>query len=337
MTVLQEVFVFIQGIAFALSGYANHAIIATVFICFATTIVFIRVVSHLHVKGLLISLRRAGRAPTTGDNPKSDSALAKPDAATYVLKTPDDAGRITNPMLKKATAEYIRTAKGRAGAAPVERIAKRAVSGIGLIGWRYTGLLPFIETMEIGLIGAGFILAVIFPGEAPLYGLLAILAFVLCRSAAAFFNIREALSEIAYETVLFLEREPGRFFVTETSCANNFFQASDRLQSAADLLASQMKGHSSATSEQLLALISAIREMKDELQLLRETQSAVAAQGAFIEANQKAIETSLHAYETSLQNLTQSVGDGLGAFINLHAQTAAQTINDAIRRNSPSS
>jgi len=108
-------------------------------------------------------------------------------------------------------------------------------------------------------------------------------------------------------------------------------QTSLRLQSSAELLSTHMQGHSSALSDQLVGLISAVDSVKDGVGLLSTRQEALVRQGEYIEKNQQALDASLQAYEASLQGLTQSLGDGLGAFIQLHGQASAQAVGDAIK------
>ncbi|MCL2605019.1 MAG: hypothetical protein FWD90_11130 [Defluviitaleaceae bacterium] len=103
-------------------------------------------------------------------------------------------------------------------------------------------------------------------------------------------------------------------------------KASGKLQSAAELLASHLQGHSNALSEQLIQLVRAVDSVK-------EMQESLSQQSQYIDLNQITLETALNSYEASLQNLAQNLGDGLGAFINLHAQTSAQAVNDALRGN----
>jgi len=403
---INSLFSFFENIYEILGSHAhnNHVIIVAVYLCFAAGLILLRIISHLHFRGVLLAFQHT---------------------AEKEIKSKADVASIKHHILKKAMAEYIRVAERSVSAVPTTHIVERAVSGMGFLGWKYTGLLPFIETMEFGLLGSGFILAVVFGEVATVYGLLAIIVFVSCRAAAAFFNVREIRSQLSDEMVLFIEREIGRFFSADTGGAllrlkkdlteaidrqaaaykttmetisakmsdtfkevshsmvgaansigpivakamdkklinmnesltkilqdwetalkksaeiqaainggaERLSQASDKIYTASDLLASQMKGHSNALSEQLITLVSAIDEMKTELKLLQSSQKSMAKQSEFIERNQKALEVSLNAYESSLQNLTQSIGDGLGAFINLHAQTGAQTINDAMRTN----
>lgn len=395
---------FFENIFITLGRHDNHVTIVAVYLCFAVVLIFLRIFGSLHFYGVLLSFKHV---------------------ADKEIKNKKEATEIKHSILKKATGEYIRVAKRAVTTVPTVHIVERAVSSMGLFGWKYTGLLPFIEAMEFGLLGIGFVLAVVFGDVATVYGLLAVVTFVAFRITAVFFNVRAIRTQLTDEMVLFLERDIGRFFASDTggailrlkndlteaidrqataykttmdvisskmsdtftevsqsmvgaansigpivakamdeklinmnenlaitleswekalakaseihgainTSAERLFQASTRIQSASDLLSTHMQGHSNALSDQLLALITAIEEMKACMQTLSTSQKALAKQSDFIERNQKALEDSLISYEASLQSLTQSIGDGLGAFINLHAQTSAQTINDAMKTN----
>ena len=110
-------------------------------------------------------------------------------------------------------------------------------------------------------------------------------------------------------------------------------QSSLRLQSSAELLSKHLQGHSNALSEQLVALVTAIEAIKDGVGVLSTQQEALVKQSGYIERNQQTLEAAITAYESSLQGLTQSLGDGLGAFINLHAQSSAQVVNESLKAN----
>jgi len=237
--------------------------------------------------------------------------------------------------------------------------AERAVSGLHFFGLKHTAIMPFVEKTEYAMLAAGVLFAFIFPQEAAVYGFVAVLVFFSFRVAALFFDMHESRKQLVNEVMDFLQLEIAVKYATDTTTAlvhlksdlteaianmadtfcgipggaEQLALASEKILSASDLLAAQMKGHAGALSEQLFTLVSAIEEMKAEIKLLHTMQSALAKQSGFIETNQAALQNSLHAYETSLQDLTRTVGDGLGAFINLHSQTAAQTINDAMRAN----
>jgi len=344
---------FFEDIFYTLGRHDNHVIIVAVYLCFAAVLVALRIIAYLHFRGVLLSFQHL---------------------ADKEIKTKMEALEIKHHILKKAAGEYIRVAERAVTSVPTAQIVERAVSGMGLVGWKYTGLLPFVESFEFGLLGIGFVFAVIYSEQAVVYGLLAVTCFVAVRIFAAFFNVRAVRTQLSDEMTLFIEREIGRYFVSDTggailrlkndltdaiekqaavyksamknalkeasgifneinTGAERLSQASTRIQSASDLLASHMHGHSNALSEQLITLVTAINEMKAGLQTLSASQKALTTQAEFIERNQKTLENSLNAYESSLQAVTQSIGDGLGAFINLHAQTSAQTINDAMKYN----
>jgi hypothetical protein len=384
---------FFADIFYTLGRHDNHVFIVAVYLTFSGLIIFLRVAAHLHFRGVLLGFRFEAKKE---------------------LKDKADVGKISHSLLKKVAVEYIRVAERAVTQISTGQLVERAVGGMGFLGWKYSGLLPFIEAFEYGLLGIGLILAVIFGEYAAAYGLLAIVVFAAFRVAAGFFNVRSLRADLVGDVILFLERELGRFFVADeggailrlkndlteainrqsevfratvsevsvamigaansigpivaaamdeklinmnetlthtlrdwedvlkraavvhaaiNDSAEKFGQSGERIRSASDLLAGHMQGHSSALSEQLITLVSAIDEMKSGIKILGESQAALTKQATFIERNQKALETSLHAYEDSLKALTQSVGDGLGAFINLHAETAAQTINDAMKNN----
>jgi len=395
---------FFEQIYTALNRQDNHIIIMVVYLAIIAIALFLRVSAHLHFRGALLSLMACTRKE---------------------IKEKGEVASLKNKLLRKAAAEYIRTAERAAAAVPTRPIVERAVAKMSFIGWRYESILPFIEGIETGLLWIGLVLALAFSGNAFMYGSLAVIAFVLTRLCAAFFDARAAKAEIVDETILYLEREIGRFFVTDTSgvilrlkndltevmkkqaaaynatvenianvMASSIGQVSDsmkettlsigptiaaavdakmlnmntslqatldswekalkeavdlqtsmndsaekmsyssgKLQSSSELLATHMQGHSNALSNQLMTLVDAIDAVKDAVGNTAAGQEALTQQAKYIERNQHVLESSIHAYEESLKNLTQSLGEGLGAFINLHAQTSAQAVNDALKAN----
>ena len=120
---------------------------------------------------------------------------------------------------------------------------------------------------------------------------------------------------------------------TINDAAERMQHAGARLQSSSELLATHLQGHSNALSTQLVSLLDAISTITEAVSQFSAHQEALLVQGKYIERNQHALDSTLFAYEESLKGLTQSIGDGLGTFINLHAQTSAQVINDALKAN----
>jgi len=395
---------FFNNLFTALNSQDNQMVIMIIFLSLVAISLILRITAHLHFRASLLAFQLDTRKE---------------------LKDKSDVAKLKNGLLRKAVAEYIRTAERAVTAVPTKQIVDREVSKKSLLGWRYESILPFVDSLDIGLLVVGLILTIAFNEHAFVYGTLAALAFVLTRLCAAFFNANNARAQLADEIQLYIEREIGRFFASDTSGAvlrlkndlteaiskqsaaykdtmenighimatalgkvsdsmteatasigpsvatamdeklinmndtltttlknwgkalseatslqTNMNESSERLshagaklQSASELLATHMQGHSTALSGQLVTLVSAIDAMKESVNHFAAQQEALTQQAKYIERNQQTLDTTLHAYEESLKGLTSSLGEGLGAFINLHAQTSAQTINDAMKTN----
>lgn len=395
---------FFNDIFILLDRHNNHVIILTVYLSVAAALIILRVVSHIHFRGVLMAFQIE---------------------SSKEVKSRGDVAKLKNGLLRKTAADYIRVAERAVTSVPTDRIVERNISKMSLLGWRYDGLLPFIEGLESGLLWIGLILAMVFSERVHVFGITAVVIFVLLRIIAAFFNVRGARAQLADEMSIYLEREIGRFYASDSGgsilrlkndlteatdrqaeafksamahvsttmadamsevtknmiaaansigpivasamdeklvnmnetltqtlgdwesalkeatkvqssmndASDKMAHASGRLQSSSELLATHMQGHSGALSEQLITLVDAIKGVKAAVETLDERQDVFIKQSAFIEENQRTLETSLASYEESLQNLTSSLGDGIGAYINLHAQASAQTINEALKSN----
>jgi len=393
----------------------NHIVIMAVFFGIAAITFLLRIMAHIHFRGALLAFRKDAKKP---------------------IERLDDILKLKSSLLVTSITEYKRIADKAVTNVPVEQLVNREISNMSFLGWRYSGMLPFITELERSLLFIGAILAFVFTDYAFVYGVMAVILFLLVRIIAAFFNFNGAREQLAEEILIYIEREIGRFFATdeggailrlkndlteaisgmtagmdgvvnsmattmvETTSAiattmqdvstsiertmseatssigpalagamdekminmnaklaitleswkealteavglqtamnetsDRIGQSSLKLQSSAELLSKHLQGHSSALSEQLIALVSAIEAIKDGVNTLSSQQTALLTQSGYIEKNQQALDTSLASYEASLQGLTQSLGDGLGAFITLHAQSSAQTINEALKGN----
>ena len=393
----------------------NHVVIMVVFLGIAALTVLLRVIAHIHFRGALIAFRRDAR---------------KEIAAKGDLK------KLKNPLLSKVIDEYRRVADKAVTSVPARELVNRQISGMSFIGWRYDGMLPFVTEMERALLWIGLILAVVFTEHAFVYGILAVVVFLFMRIASAFFDFNGAREQLRDEIQIYVEREVGRFYASDTGGAvlrlkndltdaietmvanlenimtemsttlsettasigttmsqtttsigetmteatknvgpalaaamdeklinmnanlshtleswenalsegvrlqsalndtsDKLSQSSLKLQSSSELLSKHLQGHSNALSEQLVALVGAVDSVKEGVSLLSTQQETLTQQSSYIERNQKILEEALASYEASLQGLTQSLGDGLGTFINLHAQSSAQLVNDALKTN----
>jgi chromosome segregation ATPase len=229
-----------------------------------------------------------------------------------------------------------------------------------------------------------------------LYGVLAVGGFLLFRLMTAFFDFRTAYSILSSNLLIYLEREVGQFYTSDTGAAllrlksdlveaitrqtaglqesvgklsNNLVEAIDKkltgindtvkksmeewdkvlsnagnvqgsineaaermrvavsdLTSVSESLTGGLSDNNKSVSEQLAALTEATASFADE-------QKAFLTQAGLIERNQHILEKTYQSYELSLQNLTQQLGDGLGAYLNMHAQTASKAVSDTMAAN----
>ena len=406
---------FFSDLFITLNNQDNHIVIMAVFFSVAALTVLLRVVAHIHFRALLIAFH---------------------NDAKKEIKSIDDLRKLKCALLTKIVVAYKRTADKAVTQVSTRQLVDRQISSISFIGWRYDGMLPFIVELERAILWIGLILAVVFSDYAFVYGVLAVVLFMITRAAAAFFNFHGAREQLGNEILIYVEREVGRFYATDTGgsvlrlkndltgaiadmtanmekimksmadslsatatnigntmtettesigktmaeataatgpalaaamdeklinmnaklahtleswenalnqavnlqsamndTSDRLGQSSLRLQSSAELLSKHLQGHSGALSEQLVTLVTAIESVQSGIAMLSTQQEALVQQSGYIERNQHALEAALQAYESSLQGLTQSLGDGLGAFINLHAQSSAQVVNDALRGN----
>ena len=375
----------------------NHLIISIVFMALVGITVLLRIVAHVHFRASLLAFQIESRKE---------------------IKNRAEIKNIKNGLLQKVCAEYIRVAERAVTAVPTKDLTDRAIAGMSLLGWKYENIIPFVESMETGLLWVGIILAIVFTEYAFVYGAFAVVAFLITHIFAAFFNARSARTQLSTEIMLYVEREIGRFFAADSSGAilrlkndltdaiNNqskiykdtmdniaktmsttmnevsatmiaaaksigpivatamdeklinmnatlsatldkwedslqeatdvhtkINDSAERLSTSSALLATHLQGHSNALSDHLLALVKAVDATKEGLDNLALQQQALTKQASYIEANQHTLDTTLHSYEESLQKLTQSIGDGLGTFIDIHAQSSAQAVNDALKSN----
>ena len=191
-------FDFFEQILDFLLTHDNQVLIVAIYLIFCAVIVALRILSHLHVMAVLSLVQREcfGEIKSRGDIPK-----------------------IRNKMLRHIVAEYIRVAERAVTNVPTSQIVNRAVSRMGFLGWRYESLSPFLESFERAVLWIGLILALIFTGYSHVYGLLAIGVFILLRFFSSLFGIDHARRQLESVIIIFVEREIGRFFASDSGGA----------------------------------------------------------------------------------------------------------------------
>jgi len=388
---------FFQNLYTTLNTDNNHTVFMVVFLIILAIALTLRIVAHLHYKTALL--------------------LFQMDAKKKVAEKADFA-KLKNLMLKKALIEYNRTAEKAVSVVSTGKIAERAVASMSLFGWKYEAIVPLVKSLDIGLLLVGAVLALSFPTQSFLYGTLAVIAFLLTRIVAAFFNADGAKQQLVDELTLYMEREAGRFFATDVG--GTILRLKDGLAAAMEKQSAEYKEATSGVSSAISATLTtvsanmlestkliapAIKEVLDEKLInmndtlntalknwekalaeaarlhvsmnssseklsgavaslntasgnlttgltehgKKETErlntlitavnkftaagEALTTQAKYIERNQHVLSESLHSYEETLQQVTASIGEGLGAFINMHAQMSAQAVSDALKSN----
>jgi hypothetical protein len=393
---VESISVFFTRLFEILNRQDNHGVILAVYFFIAFGVAFLRIIAKVRFSGALFAFQKDAKE----------------------IKNRDDIKNFRNVLLRNTIAAYKKTADKAVTRIPAAQIIERQVDSLRFAGWRYSSLAYFVEACENGLLWIGLILAVVFNDYAHVYGVFAVMIFLLLKISSAVFDFRGVRARLCEEMLIYIEREIGRFYVSDTSgailrlkselveaqgrqtealaaalaqltraltdnaktlgssitestkgihmqiaeaisekltrmnedlhessrawekslaeaavmqtalngSAAGIEKASGKLQSAGELLSAHLQGHSNALSEQLIQLVRAVESVK-------EAQDALTRQSAYIERNQAALDTALTSYEASLQALAQNVGESIGTFINLHAQTSAQAVNDALRVN----
>jgi hypothetical protein len=258
------------------------------------------------------------------------------------IKSKDDAKKVRSPLLRRVIGDYIKSAEKNPARVPLEALADRHIQSLSFLGWRYAGMRVLVEKLEGGLPLCGVALALAFPGYAPIYGLLTVAGFALTRLVAAFFDYSSACEILRSDVMVFAEREIGVFFAGATATAitklKEELAASAETQSAAlreavDRLNADM-GASLKNLERLSLIADlgkAVEAVNDGNALYRADHEAFMRQAHLIETGQTALDNALQSYETTLQGLVKTMGDGMGAYMQLHGQAAARSVGEALQ------
>ena len=257
-------------------------------------------------------------------------------ASSRSLKSISDITSIRSGLLRRIVAEYVNAAEKNAPRVPLKAILDKCVLDLNFIGWRYAGISLWVDKLETGLIFVGIVVALIFPQYAVVYGLLAVIGFLLLKLSSAFFDYDTARQILLADIQLYVEREVGHFFSGHTAGAIAKFKdevgdAIDRqsvlLQAAMEKLGTDLT-HLSCLSN-LPKAIENMQKSNDRYALHHE---AFVSQVKIIKDLHTTLENSLASYESSLQNLVQTIGSGIGTYIQMHGQTAASNLTGHIAR-----
>jgi hypothetical protein len=190
-------YIYFQQLYDNLNQHDNHLIMMIVYVCLYILAILLRAVVCTGFRSALLAFRMDAKE----------------------LKTRDDIRKMKNGILRKTTAEYIRLAEKSITRIPASALVNRQVSTLSLFGWRYSGIIQFVEALESGLIWVGMILTMIFTDAVMVYGTLTAAGFLLTRLAIAMFDFRTAQDALTDELLIYIEREVGHFYAADTGGA----------------------------------------------------------------------------------------------------------------------
>ena len=244
------------------------------------------------------------------------------------IKKKDDIKKIKNGALRKIATEYIRIAERSVSRIPSSAIVNRQVESMSLIGWRYVSIMPFVETMEMGLVFVGVILALSFNEFAFMYGVLAAGGFIVVKIITAIFDFRAAKNRYTDELLIYVEREVGHFFASDAGGA--VLRLKNELTEAIDIQSETMQDTIDKIGEIITNLVNATEAVKTSGDNIMPVYEALLKQSHYLDLNQKTLEATVLNYENALQNMAKSLGEGITTYLQLGAESAAESINGAL-------
>ena len=263
-----------------------------------------------------------------------DLWLATNLSSSKSLKTLSEVKSIRSGLLRTIVNEYVYAAEKNAPRVPLDHIVNKHVSALNLIGWRYTGIIKLVNKLDNGLVLIGIALALVFVDYAVVYGLIAVAGFIILKIIASIFDCESAKDVLKADIHLYVEREVGQFFAGHVALVINRFKedVSDAIDRQSSVLRSAVEKlgtdfipvmENLYCLKDLPAAVEDIQQSNERYALQYDT---MIAQSQMIKDSQKALEASVTSYEISLQNFVQSMGDGLGTFIQMHGQAASKGI-----------
>ncbi|MCL2398383.1 MAG: hypothetical protein FWC91_01400 [Defluviitaleaceae bacterium] len=303
-----------------LHNWDNNVVVMAIFIILHVLTIVLRLAVFFGYKGL--------NALMTMDMMPARGLVSKADIPT-----------IRSSLLKRVAADYVAAAEKNAPRIPLKAIIDKHILSLSFLGWPYAGISKWIEKLESSLMLLGLALAFLFLDYGNAYILLALTGFIILKLAAAFFDYDTAKQVLVSDIHLYMEREVGQFFAGHTAGA--ILQFKKGMEEAVDHQNALLRGtieklnadlHLTLKNLECLATLpKALENMiqsNDKYALHHDTYNT---QIQMIKDTQAALASSLEVYETTLQNLVQTMGNGMGTFIQLHGQNAADSLVDVMQ------
>ena len=291
--------------------------------------------AFIALHGLIIVLRLGLFLSYRGHN----MWLAMDMAPSRALEKKADVVKIKSSLLRKIVVDYMQAAEKNAPRVPLDAIVDKHVLDLSFLGLSFAGISRWIDKFDNGLLLLGVALAFIFPDYGTIYGLLAVSGFVTLKIAGALFDFETARQVLKNNVHLYVEREAGQFFASHMASAIARFK--EEMSEAADRQSLLLSGAVEKLGADLIPVLNNLQclsGLPKALEIMLQSNDrysihheAFLAQAKIIQDTQYALEASLASYETTLQNLVQNMGGGMGAFIQLHGQNAAANLNEVMQ------
>ena len=260
-------------------------------------------------------------------------------APSRTLEKKADAAKIKSRLLQKIVIDYMQAAEKNAPRVPLEAIIDKHILDLSFLGFSFAGISRWIDKFDNGLLILGIVLAFLFPDYGTIYGLLAVSGFVVLKISAALFDFETARQILKSNVHVYVEREVGQFFASHMASA--IMQFKEEMSEASDRQSELLRGAVEKLGADLIPVLNNLQclsGLPKALEIMLQSNDrysihheAFLAQAKIIQDTQYALESSLASYETTLQNLVQNMGGGMGAFVQLHGQSAAANLNEVMQ------
>ncbi|MCL1997355.1 MAG: hypothetical protein FWG65_01155 [Turicibacter sp.] len=290
------------------------------------------VLAYMIIHVLVVVLRLLTFISMRGINTLMQRDLIKP------LKAITEAVSIKSSLLRRIVSDYRISASKNAPSVPSAAIVDKHITNLSILGLRYSGINSWTDKLENSLVLLGIVFMLAFTANAPAFAIIAGLGFIVTKFSNSFFDYETARKLLAADIVIYLEREIGQFFASHiTNAVTNFEK---EMATVTENQAQQIRQAIEKLSADIIPALThlgvlvnlpkAMETMQQSNDRYAMHHESLINHAQIIEDTQKALESSLAAYETTLQTIVQTMGAGFGAFIDLHTQNATKTITEAI-------
>jgi len=228
--------------------------------------------------------------------------------STKNIKSREDIKRLGNNTFGRMAREYVHMAE-KVGRVDALALAQMALVKNNVLFFNFKSLAGCITALEraFPIFAILAIFATAAEGE---FIIMAAVIFLLLILLSAIFDITASKEKYIATLAHVLARDIGQFFPTEATASIY-------------TLRNEMK-------EDIKMLTTAIERFYDLNLGVSAHNDTVAATLALVQTNQTALDKAVGLYETSMKELTTSLGDALGKIVQYHLDTSGSKIAEHV-------